>query len=407
MKFRLRDFNSSEGLHEGQIMELPAVEKMGKKPPLEGASYPQLDLSSYDISHLNLSEYNMQDITFDDRTKWSDSFKKSPKNFAQKEEILQEGKNPGLGIKSLHKKGINGTGVSVAIIDQTLSDHSEYHDNLVHYEEIGYDRDATGSMHGSAVASILVGKTCGVAPKAKLYYFAANNKEKNLDKEGKPVFTALYRAKALERILEINETLPENEKIKIVSLSWGNQSNPNTPYAAVWLKALEKAKSQGVFVMTTASRKEYGLGFVGMGKDACSNSDNISSYSESSFNVPQRFQSDKNIHVPMDHRTTASPIGKDNYAHYALGGWSWSVPWIAGAYALALQVDPQIKPEKFWDLALKTGTYSKKVQGRVIQPKKIITAIQKEKVPKTMLQTLKKCQTKKVFYKMKGKENAK
>jgi hypothetical protein len=57
----------------------------------------------------------------------------------------------------------------------------------------------------------------------------------------------------------------------------------------------------------------------------------------------------------MDARATASPTGKGEYAFYGDGGWSWAIPYIAGMYALAAQVDPQITPERFWALALKTG----------------------------------------------------
>jgi hypothetical protein len=59
--------------------------------------------------------------------------------------------------------------------------------------------------------------------------------------------------------------------------------------------------------------------------------------------------------VPMDARTTASPTGTEDYVFYRTGGWSWSIPYLAGMYALAAQVQPEITPEKFWETALKTG----------------------------------------------------
>ena len=34
---------------------------------------------------------------------------------------------------------------------------------------------------------------------------------------------------------------------------------------------------------------------------------------------------------------------------------SWAVPYVAGVYALAVQVDPAITPERFWALAVRTG----------------------------------------------------
>ncbi|MDH7502502.1 MAG: hypothetical protein QHJ82_07300, partial [Verrucomicrobiota bacterium] len=53
--------------------------------------------------------------------------------------------------------------------------------------------------------------------------------------------------------------------------------------------------------------------------------------------------------------STASPTGVNHYVHYHSGGWGWSVPWIAGLYALACQIDPAIMPERFWAEALQTG----------------------------------------------------
>jgi len=57
----------------------------------------------------------------------------------------------------------------------------------------------------------------------------------------------------------------------------------------------------------------------------------------------------------MDSRTTASFTGISEYVFYREGGWSWSIPYIAGLYALAAQVDPEIPPERFWSLAMETG----------------------------------------------------
>jgi len=57
----------------------------------------------------------------------------------------------------------------------------------------------------------------------------------------------------------------------------------------------------------------------------------------------------------MDSRTTASPTGADEYVFYREGGWSWSIPYIGGVFALALQADPTITAERFWSLALETG----------------------------------------------------
>jgi hypothetical protein len=88
----------------------------------------------------------------------------------------------------------------------------------------------------------------------------------------------------------------------------------------------------------------------------------------------------------MDSRTTASPTGIDNFVFYREGGWSWSIPYIAGLYALAAQANPEITPEEFWFTALKTG---KVVQirhdgvnyplGPIIDPVALVMAIKSSK----------------------------
>jgi hypothetical protein len=85
----------------------------------------------------------------------------------------------------------------------------------------------------------------------------------------------------------------------------------------------------------------------------------------------------------MDSRTTASPTGVAEYAFYREGGWSWSIPYIAGVYALAAQVKPDITPEVFWSTALETGqtieiTHESKSFsfGVILDPVALIGALQ-------------------------------
>lgn len=71
------------------------------------------------------------------------------------------------------------------------------------------------TLHGCALASIAVGRTCGVAPDASLYYEASWL----LDDQGRLTYS--YYAQAIRRILFINAQLPEAEKIRVISISRG------------------------------------------------------------------------------------------------------------------------------------------------------------------------------------------
>ena len=128
--------------------------------------------SNLSLVNLDLRRYKklLDEMPFDSLTKWPEP-NKLPARF-NPADLLEKGKYPGLGIKKLHQQGIDGRGIGIAIIDQPLlKNHIEYADRLVRYEQI----DVKGvdiQMHGPPVCSIAVGKTCGVAPKASLYYYA-------------------------------------------------------------------------------------------------------------------------------------------------------------------------------------------------------------------------------------------
>ena len=125
--------------------------------------------------------------------------------------ILEEGKNPGLGVRDLHAQGITGKVVNVAIIDQNLlGDHPEYINRIAAYYDSGCERpENEGSYHAPSVLSILAGETVGVAPGARVYYAAAPSWKMD----------AAYKADCLYWIIEQNRALPENEKIRLVSVS--------------------------------------------------------------------------------------------------------------------------------------------------------------------------------------------
>ena len=90
-------------------------------------------------------------------------------------------------------------------------------DRLRLYEEI-HCGDESAEMHGTAVASIAVGKTVGAAPGADLYYIAATFGTEDTDGF---VIDHGHLARSIDRILEINRGLPEKRKIRVISTSIG------------------------------------------------------------------------------------------------------------------------------------------------------------------------------------------
>jgi hypothetical protein len=346
----------------------------------------QVDLRSYDLSKLNLrgSIKDLLYASFDDRTIWP-APNQMPPNFDW-QRIMELGKNPGLGVRSLHKKGITGRGVGIAILDQPLLvDHQEYAERLRLYEEIHIQRGMEPQMHGPAVASIAVGKTVGVAPEAELYYIA----QWNFDWEKGRTPTLRYLAQGIHRILEINKQLPKDKKIRVISISKG-WTRSHKDYREI-TRAVRKAKAKGMLVVcTTVQEVHEGFESGELGRSPLADPDTFESYELSLF-FDRRFTgrlspSDGCFWVPIDSRTTASPSGNDEYVFYREGGASWAVPYIAGAYALAVQVDPNITPRRFWALATKTGRIiklrrkgEKRSFGPILDPVKLITVLQMTK----------------------------
>lgn len=301
-----------------------------------------VDLRSADASRLDLrdSATNLEHADFDSKTIWPPKDRMPPAFDSGR--ILELGKNPGLGVRGLHAQGITGRGIGIGIVDQTLlTRHPEYAGRLKWYEEIGLEGRPPSEMHGPAVASIAVGRTVGVAPEADLYYIAVRTHE----------MSSLLRnyAQGVRRLLEVNRRLPKEHGIRAISLSVGY--GPGTPGYEDFISAVKEAEAEGIFVAWCGSKQ---FPIRGLGLPPSANRDDFGAYV-----VPQQLigQSPLALFVPMDSRTTASPTGENDYVFYGPGGSSWTVPYAAGAYALAAQVAPDITPERFWSLALKTGRH--------------------------------------------------
>lgn len=300
------------------------LEKIDRFWGLANISLVNLDLKDQ-ITFLN-------SMTFDTLTEWP-SEGKLPQEF-RPADIIANAKNPGLGVRALHEKGIDGTGVGIAIIDQPLLlGHTEYTSCLTRYDETGL-KDLSPQMHGSPVTSIAVGKNLGVAPGASLTYFAVPMWER----DNLPYITSL------KKILEWNKRLPDQEKIRTVSIS--NGMFPHYPHYEEWKEMLKQMESHGILVVTCdPAMLDYGILSLDPGK----NPDKIESYK------PGIYVSEGDVlRVPGANKTLASHRGDDVYTFDRMGGMSWGAPYIAGLAALAYQVNPNIQPKEIIQLLIAT-----------------------------------------------------
>ena len=312
-----------------------------------GMSLTRLDLRG----HIAL----LEKMPFDSQTIWPDA-DRMPKGF-DPAKLLEEGKNPGLGIRSLHEKEIDGRGVTIAIIDQPLlRDHQEYADRLVEYEPVGLTAAMVSSqMHGPPVCSIAVGKTCGVAPKASLRYFAMLA----MIPDNQPY------CYVINKLIDFNKDRAISERIRVVSISTGMFSHQiNFDH---WQETLDKADKNGILVVTCdPAFLRYGT----LARIPNQDPDHPSSYRRGKYGHDNSV-----LLIPAGNRTIASHQGPDVYTFTRTGGMSWAAPYMAGLAALAYQVKPDINPKTIVDLWLKTATPTD--IGPIINPVGFLEAVRK------------------------------
>ena len=175
-------------------------------------------IKAVNLEHCELTELDLTDkfdilinSSFDTKTRWPSEL---PERF-NPDLILEAGKNPGLGLRELHKAGITGRNVGIAIIDYPLlTGHTEYRKRLKLYEEVQVGR-GYAHMHGTAMSSIALGKTIGTAPSANLYFISAYNTKRQKKGTSRAKLDFSNTARAVNRLLEINERLPEKKKIRV------------------------------------------------------------------------------------------------------------------------------------------------------------------------------------------------
>jgi hypothetical protein len=328
------------------------------------------DVRWKDMSKLDLSDKKglIPTLRFNQKTVWPQPDKMPPGNKPDK--VLKEGMNPGLGIRRLHRQGITGKGVNVAIIDQPLyQDHPEFAGKIAAYHDVGCGTKS--SMHGPAVASLLVGKNCGTAPEARLYYAAAPSWTKD----------TAYQAKALNWIIEQNKKLPASKKIRVVSVS-AAPSGTGSPFdknQQMWDKACALAETEKILVLDCTSHR----GFI----DKCwYNARAPESVLRCIPGDPRHdsrydFKSSQRLLVPTAPRTIAEEYDKGDfsYQYCGYGGLSWAIPYCAGVLALGWQIQPEIGPGQMRDLLFKSA-YIHKSGNRIINPNGFIRLVRKAKV---------------------------
>ncbi len=345
------------------------------------------DVRSCDLSALDLrsAAEDVACLSFDNRTSWPVADRMP--GGVDPEAVLATNANPGLGLRKLHQQGVTGRGVGIAIVDRfLLVQHQEYRGRLRWYEELAGLRSTLepsaqmpAQMHAPAVASLAVGRTVGVAPEADLYFIGTDEDPREL------FLGAHFFAQGIRRIVEINRRLPADRKIRAISISmgWG----PECPGYADVRAATEQAAREGIALFAVFIDGD----FEGLGRPPGSDPDRFDSYQPAARWAVDFFGGrirPDHVWVPVDTRTVASPTGPADRTFFRWGASSWMPPYLAGAYALAAQVDPTITRERFLELCRATGRITAVQRdgrsyplGPILDPAALIAALRAGRTP--------------------------
>ena len=332
------------------------------------------DARNQDISKLNLSKEQLLNLRVDSTTIMNDEQKKVL------EPIIEKMKSPGLSINELHSLGITGKNVRIAILDTEISYNKEFSEQVIHYENLTEKGYHGSSFHGNALASIAVGTDCGVAPDAQLVYYAVNS--------------CKTYTQAINKIIEQNKQLKLEGKppVSVISISCGFDMCDDYEQNYQALRAvIDNAEAEGIAVITCDMNRDNKNRYP-VGANPAGDINSLDNYriwalcrrdNWYSEKIPKG-EKDKTLLIPGEFRTVAGQYNDYRYEG-ADGGESWTVPYLAGCFALAKQVDTNITYEEFYTKALETAydcyNYDDKAYiGKIINPQKLILSIKNNKL---------------------------
>jgi len=330
------------------------------------------DVRWKDMSKLDLSDRKglIATLSFNQETVWP--IPRQLQRELNPKIVLGRAMNPGLGVRRLHRQGITGKGINVAIIDQAMYlDHPEFSGKIAAYHDLAAGERF--SMHGPAVTSLLAGTQCGTAPDARVYYAAVRS----------GVYEVDY-VDSIDWIIEKNRTLPTAEKIRVVSVSAapGKAGTPSTDNQKKWDQACARAEAVGIIVLDCTSHR----GIISACWYDANDPEKVSKCTPGFPGLSRAGFHSERILVPASPRTTAEEYdkGKFGYQYNGQGGLSWAIPYCAGVLAMGWQMNPELSFEEMRDLLFQSAYVSQSGE-KIINPVEFIKLVRKAKAaPKQM-----------------------
>jgi len=317
------------------------------------------DLTNHDLSEITFEV--LEELAFNSKTRFPTEllYRMNPSS------IMELGKNPGMNIREIHKSGITGKGIKIAVIDRPINyKHIEF-DGRITYIEVAPNSRGSDMIdfHGVVCASFISGKTLGVAPDSELIYYAVPSCWNSIIEYYKHQLTAL------RMIYEYNKN--NEDKIRLVSISAPFYESQMKKRAEL-LKILEE---QNCYVIDAINFRDH---FQGLNKISIKDDNNVDNY------VLDRCQKDEiqkctnlldRILIPSSKRTSACFSENNQYMYHGQGvSESWTIPHLVGIFALSLQAKPDITYDQFIKLVKETAVVNN-YELNVINPIGIINEL--------------------------------
>lgn len=261
-------------------------------------------------------------------------------------------------IDILHKKGILGDGVTVAVLDSGAYPHTDFKNRIIEFRDYINHRPEPydDHSHGTHICGII----CGGGKNNKRYTGMAPGSEiipvKVLDNTGHGDSDIIIPA--------INWILSNRKiyNIRIVNISIGTKSSDCSEENSDLVRAVDTMWDEGIIVLVSAgnngpdyrsitipgiSRKVITVGSCGWNNSSSTSSSRFSGKGPTHCNIPK-----PDIVVPGDNIISCST----NDGYTAKSGTSMSTPVVSGAAALILSRYPEITNSEFKKLLLKSAS---------------------------------------------------
>lgn len=233
-------------------------------------------------------------------------------------------------VQRLHDLGIDGSGINVAVIDFTFETvPNELKESLVSFKNC--NENAEVHFHGTITSSQICGKNLGIVPKSKLWFYGTGQGMNNIVKDD---------------LIALNDIYEQNKKganIKIINISSSVQRE-NPEFEEIY----EKLLHQGCYIIDSPV---FGKDFTSINQD--SNTGELY-YSDWQLLSMDNSELMSKIAIPTGGKMTPLITTENDYLYCGQATYSWSIPILAGYFALALQVNPNLTYDEFVELAHRT-----------------------------------------------------